>query len=226
MVYLPPSLLTTDRGTQFTSALWRSLSSMLGTNHIKTTSYHPCSNGMVERYHRNLKSALGAYGDSSRWVEFLPMVLPGLRSVVKSDLQCSSAELVYGCTLSLPGQLFSSPGIVDDTLSDPLSYAARLSKAMSSVVPTGPRVPSARACFIPGDLSTCTHVYVRRDAHRRPLRPVYDGPYTVVSRADKYFKVVVNGRHDSVSIDRVKPAYAESVSTTDSDFVLPAPESV
>ena len=56
-----PSTLTTDRGAQFTSALWKSLSSLLGTHHIRTTSYHPAANGMVERLHRLLKSALSAY---------------------------------------------------------------------------------------------------------------------------------------------------------------------
>lgn len=33
---------------------------LLGTKHIHTTSYHPIANGLVERFHRQLKSALKA----------------------------------------------------------------------------------------------------------------------------------------------------------------------
>ena len=43
-----PSSVTTDRGWQFHSQLWTQL-------HLRTTVYHPISNGMVERFHRQLK---------------------------------------------------------------------------------------------------------------------------------------------------------------------------
>ncbi len=52
--------VTTDRGTQFTSALWSSTCTSLGIKHVLTTAYHPQSNGMVERVHRQLKDALRA----------------------------------------------------------------------------------------------------------------------------------------------------------------------
>ena len=125
-----PGTLTSDRGAQFTSALWKSLSSLLGTHHIKTTAYHPAANGIVERLHRQLKSSLSAYEFPERWVGFLPLVLLGLRSSVKSDLGCSSAELVYGVTLRLPGQLFSSSDLAPASLTDPQSYVETLSRAM------------------------------------------------------------------------------------------------
>ena len=51
-----PSTITTDRGRQFESALWRQLSRLrLGSKRIRTTSYHPIANGLVERFHRQLK---------------------------------------------------------------------------------------------------------------------------------------------------------------------------
>ena len=46
-----PSTITTDRGAQFESSLWRQLTQLLGSKKIRTTAYHPSSNGLIERFH-------------------------------------------------------------------------------------------------------------------------------------------------------------------------------
>ena len=51
-----PGEISSDRGAQFTSKLWTTVSQLLGMKHIRTTSYHPQANGLVERFHRHLKS--------------------------------------------------------------------------------------------------------------------------------------------------------------------------
>ena len=58
--YGVPSTLTSDRGRQFVSELWRKIAALLGTATNSTTSYHPQSNGMVERMHRVMKAPLKA----------------------------------------------------------------------------------------------------------------------------------------------------------------------
>ena len=83
-----PHTITTDRGTQFTSATWQCLCKTIGSQHILTTSYHPQSNGMVERYHRQLKEALRSRSSGSAWLEHLPWVLVGLRAAPKEDSGC------------------------------------------------------------------------------------------------------------------------------------------
>ena len=37
-----PTTITTDRGRQFESALWKNLMEALGSKRIRTTAYHPC----------------------------------------------------------------------------------------------------------------------------------------------------------------------------------------
>lgn len=47
-----PSQISTDQGRQFESNLFNQLSRMLGICHLRTTSYHPQANGLIERWHR------------------------------------------------------------------------------------------------------------------------------------------------------------------------------
>ena len=98
-----PMNMYSDRGLQFTSQLWASISKLFGTKLHHTTAYHPQSNGLVERFHRHLKSALRAHLSGPNWSDELPWVLLGIRTAPKEDLDCSSAELVYGTPLTVPG---------------------------------------------------------------------------------------------------------------------------
>ena len=65
------------------------------------TAYHPNANGMIERFHRQLKASLKVHQASTHWVESLQLVVLSIRTTVKIDLQCSVADLVYGTTLHL-----------------------------------------------------------------------------------------------------------------------------
>ncbi|ROT82929.1 integrase core domain protein [Penaeus vannamei] len=82
-----PETVTTDRGAQFESELWRHLLILLGSKRIRTTAYHPCTNGMVERLHRHMKQALTSSSPNRRWVDQLPHVLLNIRTSFKEDLR-------------------------------------------------------------------------------------------------------------------------------------------
>jgi Integrase zinc binding domain/Integrase core domain/RNase H-like domain found in reverse transcriptase len=107
--YGVPRVVTTDRGTQFTSATWACLARTLGFQHFTTSAYHPQANGMVERFHRQLKAALRARNCGTAWAEHLAWALLGLRSAPKEDNSVSAAEAVFGRPLLLPGQPLMSP---------------------------------------------------------------------------------------------------------------------
>lgn len=49
--------------------------------------------------------------------------------------------------------------------------------------------------------------FIRNDAVKKPLTPTYDGPYSVLSRNNKVFKVQLPNRQVNISIERLKPAY-------------------
>ena len=201
-----PSTITTDRGRQFESQLFRSLTDLLGTTRIRTTSYHPISNGLVERLHRQLKAAIKAH-NNVRWTEVLPLVLLGIRTAIKADIGCSAAELVYGTGINLPAQ-FVAP-IKPDSLPDQANYVHRLKDFMLKIRPTPTRKQQRSTPYVNSDLSSSSHVFIRQDAVKKPLEPPYRGPFPVLHRTNKFFSINIDGKHENVSIDRLKPAYLE-----------------
>ncbi|XP_075526580.1 uncharacterized protein LOC142558316 [Dermacentor variabilis] len=144
-----------------------------------TTAYHPMSNGMVERFHRQLKAAVMA-SEHDSWGKALPMVLLGIRTAYKADVSCSAAELVYGTTLRLPGDFFAS-GQQQARISAS-DYTSRLRGIMNKLRATPPRQPTERRTDVRNELESCSHVFLRNGAVRRPLQAPYDGPFKVLRR--------------------------------------------
>ena len=140
-----PTSIITDRGSQFESDLWERLMRLLGTTHIHTTAYHPIANDMIECFHRQLKASLKCQTSPQNWVNSLPLVLLGIRTSLKEDLKCSTAELVYGTTLRLPGEFFDTSAA---TTSDPTEYTSKLTTAMQQLRATPTRLPKWRRFFV------------------------------------------------------------------------------
>ena len=190
-----PEDVTSDRGPQFTSALWTALNTLLGVQHHRTTAYHPQANGIIERLHRQLKSALKARLVGPAWMDELPLVLLGLRSAPKEDLGCSPSELVYGTTIRLPGEFFEAP--TSSAEQDVSGFLARLRSTMAALRPKETTHHRRHTIHMPVDLERCSFVFVRHNAHRTPLQCIYDGSFRVLQTAAKYFTLDINGRQDT-----------------------------
>ena len=162
-----PSVITPDRGAQFTSSLWASLCQLLNITHSTTTAYHPQSNGLVERFHRRLKDALRARTANVDWADHIPWVMLSIRSTFGEDSDFSPPEATYGSPLTLPGQFLHTA----ESLSP--SLMADLQTAMSGKPPLATRHNAAPAPPTPPeDLKLARFVLVRRAGTQTPLAPL------------------------------------------------------
>jgi hypothetical protein len=86
----------------------------------------------------------------------------------------SSAELVTGTPLVLPGQLLQMPDPPRVNVLPP---------------PTRPISYAPAANTLPAHLAQAEHVYVHVGGQQRPLAAPYAGPYLVVSKGAKIFTI-------------------------------------
>ncbi|XP_011164915.1 uncharacterized protein LOC105199476 [Solenopsis invicta] len=196
---------TTDRGVQFESQIFEALNNLFGINRIRTTAYHPQSNGMIERWHRSLKTAIKCH-EFQEWTNVLPTVLLGLRTDIKEDISASAADMVYGTTLRLPGDIF----LEEQTPIKQTTFLKGFQQAMQMMKPRSTAHHARTKVFIHPDLLTCTHVFVRADDQKSQLSPAYEGPFQVIERlSNKVYRIKVNARNQTISTQRLKPAYLE-----------------
>ena len=96
-VGIPVEILT-DQGANFTSQLLSELYSMLHIHGIRTTPYHPQTDGLVERFNQTLKAMLRktAVQEGKDWDLLIPYVLFAYREVPQSSMGFSPFELLYG----------------------------------------------------------------------------------------------------------------------------------
>lgn len=159
---------------------------------------------MVERFHRQLKSSLLSSNRQQYWYEVLPIALLGLRSTFKEDLKSTPAEMVYGQHLRLPGEI-----VVSNAKDSNFDFLTNLKEYFKNVRSGLSHHKGYNGgYYVPKDLSSCKYVLLRVEQKRAMQQP-YEGPYEVIKKDEKFFKLKIHDTVKTVSIDRLKPAYFE-----------------
>ena len=104
-----PLRLLTDQGPQFVGKLTRELCSLLQVDQVRTTAYHPESNGCIERMYFTLENILSKCRSVGiDWVDQLPLALAALRQCPCRSTGFSPAEIVYGRAMKGPLDLLAA----------------------------------------------------------------------------------------------------------------------
>ncbi len=127
----------------------------------------------------------------------------GLQAAPKEDFGVSSAEMVYGAALTLPGQFLSAPEPPAE------EFLTGLQETVRDFQPPPVRSPPGRP-EVPRELLRARVVYVRRGSSGSSFEPLFDGPFEVERPGDKVFRVKIGGKSETVTVDRLKPYSGEA----------------
>ena len=125
---------------------------------------------------------------------------PPSQNSPKEEFGYSSAELLYGESLTVPGD-FNPPGFTNDPAQEsPLKFRGNIPKNF----PRPASSHSSTATFVPPSLMTAKYVYLLRHGTKGPLQRPYTGPYAALTPEDKTFllDIGVIGRSPETSFLR------------------------
>ena len=138
--YGAPSVLRSDRGTQFCNDVIREFMQLVGTMHSVTTAYSKEENGMVERTNkevmRHLRSIIFHKKVKAKWSrQDLPLVQRILNAQVKERIGFSPAQLVFGDAINLDrGVILPHKVYRDEGTTEMSVYAKNLIKRQALLI--------------------------------------------------------------------------------------------
>jgi transposase InsO family protein len=99
-----PKEIVSDRDTKFTSNFWKSLMVGLETKLLFSTTYHPQTNGQMERVNQILEDMLRMHvmHQPKKWEDYLPLVEFAYNNGYQESLKMSPFEVLYGRPCNTP----------------------------------------------------------------------------------------------------------------------------
>jgi len=113
-----PQEILSDQGSDFMSALMQIFLNDFGISQIRTSPYHPQTNGACERFNGTMKTMLRSLTESfpDSWDTALPWVLFAYREVPVETLGCSPFDLLFGRSVAGPLSLLKSAWLQETDL--------------------------------------------------------------------------------------------------------------
>jgi len=236
-----PKLLLSDRGSNFTSNLFKSISDILGIKKIETTSFRPQCNGALERLNQTVINIIRTQG-ADDWDKCLPFVAYTIRTASHSTSKFTPAELMFGIKPNAikPMSLQTAPNnleiiteIPEEEIED---YAQRMKakfeQIRNSTIKEYTKVNQLRSDkmktatireFKPGDLVLLKKNVKIKGRYKFDTR--FEGPYEVIKKLSQVNyqikKKKGNKTMDVVHIDRIKKYHSNEI---DNDNDIPCSE--
>ena len=196
-----PTEIQSDQGSNFMSRVFRQTMQLLEIHQVRSSAYHPESQGALERFHQNLKTMLRCYSVEHErdWDVCLPYILFAARDSKQESLGFTPFELVYGHTPRGPLKLVKEKWIEGNIEEDLLGYVARIKSKLLQATSLAKQHLSvaqsrAKAHF---DKSAKTREFKVGDQvllylpiPKSPLKAKYYGPYKIKRRVSDVCYVI------------------------------------
>ena len=224
-----PKEIQSDQGSNFMSGLFQQVVHQLGAKQIKSSAYHPQSQGALERFHSTLKTMIKTYSheNGKDWDEGIPFLLFAVRESVQESLGFSPFELVFGHTVRGPLKLIKETWLSEESGNLPLldyvsEFKERLSRACELAhenlrasqhhMKTWYDKKAKERSFSPGD-----KVLVLLPIKGQPLQAKFHGPCDVVRKEGNLNYVIATPDRRKATqmchINMLKPYYERNESS-------------
>ena len=196
-----PEAIITDQGGEFISHKFLAFCTNLGIVHRRINAYHPQAQGKIERMHRILKASIRSLDNPAAWHRSLPYITLQINNQTSGINSFTPYQFTFGRPGRLPGALLVGAvnSVENVDANDFRVFMMSMDAHEADARPLRDNNP-----FIQKELHDCSSCWVRIDATRTPLSPLYSGPFEVLQRSPKTFVLMVDGNPTSVSIDRLK----------------------
>ena len=220
----------TDQGRECESKILQIMCKMLGVNKTRTTSYHPQSDGWVERCNRRLKDILAKLINSSQKDRdvCIPHVLFVYRTAVHASIGVTPDRMLYGREVRIPVDLLVI-GVTasDEVPTDVPTYLQKMNRMFARAYDMA-RMKLKKSTqryrdyydskangksFKVGDEVQLFQAHSRKGISRKLSRS-WEGPYTVMKAlSDAVYRVQKDGKDRKlivVHFNQLKRCFANS----------------
>ena len=222
-----PDEILTDQGSNFMSSLLQEMYLMLNISRLRTSPYHPQTDGLTERFNGTLKSMIRKLTASNQkdWDEHLPHLLFAYREVPQESTGFSPFELLYGRRVREPLDILKEVWVgyegEKENVNIHVLEMRRCLEEMSELVK-----------FKPQDLKVGDEVPILEPARRSKLQLEWNGPYKVMRRVSEVdYEVQTPGRRREKKVYHVnllkkwqKPETVEGFTALDDSQERQKPE--
>ena len=188
--YSTPRVLLSDNGTEFRNSVMEEICNQFNIKQTFTVTYHPASNGLVERANTKILDVLRPVvnGFLETWEDWLPHVAASINSSVCESTGRTPHFVIYGMEKKLPYDLLSSPqrpvNNVDDYATCQLKVFSDTYKQVTDRLKASKTAMCARQHrrSSPVDINIGDSVMIRVPERNAKLAPKFIGPKLVVNK--------------------------------------------
>lgn len=179
--------------------------------HIKTTSFHPQSNGSLERTHAVVKDMIRTTQKekNEEWDEILNFCCLAYNTMVHESTGFTPFELTFGQLANLPSSIAADAqrSYADDVQIRKREWDGKLQQAFNALTKSKQRYQrdqNRRIIKSQTILSEGDRVLLHNDHKENKLDTEWLGPYTIVKCNTPYYEVLVDRTVRKIHGNRLK----------------------
>ncbi len=214
-----PRVLLGDNGAEFGNTLLEEISQQFGVKQYLTVTYHPASNGLVERANRKILEVLRpVFGELlETWEDWFPQVAASINSSVCASTDQSPHFILFRVDERLPYELLSSTYSPVNSEEDYVKCHLKVFSDIHKSVRSKLQATNSAMCATqhkratPVTLQVGDFVMVQVPKRESKLSPKFLGPRSVIHKVDGNKFVIWDPStqtSETVHVDRLKPTKA------------------